>query len=276
MNRTSKMKLLRDWSSDSSVITQRLRDSYALATGYARAGLEQTFREPPSYDTASWSDVLRDMETRFGGVTDILGDSALREVEENTRQRLKEIRNRDPFNPRWAVDSILAHCCYLVCRLLKPEIVVETGVAYGVSSAFILRALKENGRGVLHSVDLPPLRRKTGMFWGIMVDEELESRWYPHHGPSKLVLPQLLEEIGMLDIFIHDSVHTYGNMLQEFATIWPRLRSGGVIVADDIERNGAFGEIQQWEPAFSRVVQDREKQPLHGRAAPIVFGVAVK
>jgi predicted O-methyltransferase YrrM len=270
------MKLLRDWSGDSSVIPQCLRDSYALATEYAHAGLEQTFREPPSYDTVGWSDLLRDMEARFGGVTGILGESALREVEEYTRQRLKDIRNRDPFNQRWAVDSILAHCCYLVCRLLKPEIVLETGVAYGVSSAFILRALKENGRGVLHSVDLPPLRRKTGKFWGIMVDEELESRWYPHRGPSKLVLPHLVEEIGMLDIFIHDSVHTYRNMLRELATIWPRLRSGGMVVADDIERNGAFAELQRWGPVFSRVVQDREKRPLHGRAAPIVFGVVVK
>jgi predicted O-methyltransferase YrrM len=270
------MKLLRDWSGDSSAIHQRLRDLYALATGYTRAGIEQAFSNPPSYDTASWADVLRDMETRFGGVTDILDESALREVEEDTRQRLKEIRDRDPFNPRWAADSILAHCCYLVCRLLEPEIVLETGVAYGVSSAFILRALKENGHGVLHSVDLPPLRRKVGNYWGIMVDEELESRWYPHRGSSKRVLPKLLEEIGTLDIFVHDSVHSYGNMLQEFETIWPSLRTGGVIIADDIERNGAFGELQQWNPAFSRVVQDREKRPLHGRAAPIVFGVAVK
>ena len=270
------MKLLRDWSGDSSVIHQRLRDLYALATGYAHAGLEQAFRDPPSYDTVSWADALRDMETRFGGVLDILGESALREVEENTRQHLKEIRNRDPFNPRWAVDSILAHCCYLVCRLLEPEIVLETGVAYGVSSAFILRALQENGHGVLHSIDLPPLRRKAANYWGIMVDEELEGRWYPHRGSSKWVLPRLLEEIGTLDVFVHDSVHTYRNIVQEFETIWPHLRAGGVIVADDIERNGAFGELQRWDPAFSRVVQDREQRPLHGRAAPIVFGVAVK
>lgn len=276
MNRTAKMKLLRDWSGDSSVIPRQLRDLNVLASGYARAGLEQAFRTPPSYDTESWADVLGEMGARFGGTTDILSEPALREVEENTRQRLREIRKRDPFNPRWAADSILARCCYLVCRLLKPEVVLETGVAYGVSSAFILRALKENEHGVLHSVDLPPLRRKAENYWGIMVDEELESRWYPHRGSSKRVLPKLLEEIGTLDIFMHDSVHTYRNMLQEFKTIWPYLRVGGMIVADDIERNGAFGELQRWDPAFSRVVQDREKRPLHGRAAPIVFGVAVK
>jgi predicted O-methyltransferase YrrM len=270
------MKLLRDWNGDSSVVPLRLQDLYALVTGYARASLEQAFGATPNYRTASWAGVLVDLEARFEGVTDILGESALREVEENTRQRLKEIQSRDPFNPRWAADSILAHCCYLVCRLLEPEIVLETGVAYGVSSAFILRALRENGRGVLHSVDLPPLRRRGGKVWGIMVDEELESRWYPHRGPSKRILSQLVEEVGTLDIFVHDSVHTYRNMLQEFETIWPRLRAGGVIIADDIERNGAFGEMQRWNPALSRVVQDREKRPLHGRAAPIVFGVVIK
>ena len=47
---------------------------------------------------------------------------------------------------------------YLLVRSLKPETVVETGVCYGASSAYILQALKDNGRGVLYSIDLgnPP------------------------------------------------------------------------------------------------------------------------
>ncbi len=125
-------------------------------------------------------------------------------------------------------------------------------------------------------MDLPPLRRGYERFWGIAVDETLKGRWILHRGSSVRVLPGLLEEVGAVDLFVHDSLHTYRNMRREFEVVWPRLRSGGVILADDVERNRAFGELQQKSPALWRVIRDRERRPLHGRAAPVVFGIAVK
>jgi predicted O-methyltransferase YrrM len=65
-------------------------------------------------------------------------------------------------------------------------------------------------------------------------------------------------------------------MRREFDTVWPRLREGAALLADDVERNGAFSELRQKSPALWRVVQDREESPLHGRAAPVVFGIAIK
>ena len=44
---------------------------------------------------------------------------------------------------------------YLLVRKYRPSLVVETGVAQGVSSRFILEALKDNGEGKLISIDLP-------------------------------------------------------------------------------------------------------------------------
>ncbi len=45
---------------------------------------------------------------------------------------------------------------YVLVRLLKPDTVVETGVASGHSSAAILQALEDNGnKGKLFSIDLP-------------------------------------------------------------------------------------------------------------------------
>jgi hypothetical protein len=45
---------------------------------------------------------------------------------------------------------------YSIVRAYKPEIVVETGVAHGVTSAFLLCAMHENRKGHLYSIDLPP------------------------------------------------------------------------------------------------------------------------
>jgi predicted O-methyltransferase YrrM len=250
-----------------------LRDRMA---GYAELGLERLSGAPPSYETVGWEQILCDAEERWGSARDILQEQALAGIEGDTRRLLADIRPEDTFSQRWASDSLLARCCYLLCRLVQPSVVVETGVAYGVSSAFILRALEENGRGTLHSVDLPPLRRGAEKFWGIAVPERLRSRWRLHRGASARVLPRLLGEMGTVDLFVHDSLHTLGNMRREFESVWPYLRTGGALLADDVERNRAFGELRLRAPSFWRVVEDREKSPLHGRAAPVVFGVAIK
>jgi predicted O-methyltransferase YrrM len=270
------LEALEGWSLLAFLALRRPREFYDRVGGYVDLGLDLLCSgAPPVYETIDWKDVLRDVEERFGPAAEsVLEEPALREVEEDTRRLLKNIRERDPFNPRWAADSVLARCCYLMCRLLEPDVVVETGVAYGVSSAFVLRALEENGRGVLHSVDLPPLRRGYEKFWGIAVNKALRGRWKLHRGSSARVLPRLLE--GAVDLFVHDSLHTYRNMRREFEAVWPHLRTGSVILADDVERNRAFGELRQKNPALWRVVRDREERPLHGRAAPVVFGIAVK
>jgi predicted O-methyltransferase YrrM len=257
---------------------QRPREIRDRASGYADLFLDYLFARSPAYDTVSWRDALLDLEAHLGSVESVLGEPALREVEESTRRLLEEIRDHDPFSPRWAADSLLARCCYLTCRLLEPGVVVETGVAYGVSSAFILRALEENGRGVLHSVDLPPLRRRYAEFWGVAVDDGLAgSRWNVHRGTSKRVLPGLLGQLGTVDLFVHDSLHTHRNMRREFEAVWPHLRAGGAILADDVERNRAFGELRRRTPDLWRVVRDVQERPLHDRALPrATFGIVVK
>jgi predicted O-methyltransferase YrrM len=250
-----------------------LRDRVA---GYANLGLERFFGKSPSYETVSWEEALRDVEAQPERARSILEESALAGIEEGTRRLLEDIRPEDPFSQRWAVDSLLARCCYLLCRLIEPSVVVETGVAYGVSSAFILKALEANGRGTLYSVDLPPLRREAERFWGVAVPEELRDRWRLHRGASARVLPRLLRETGPADLFVHDSLHTHQNMRREFETAWPYLRTGGALLADDVERNRAFGELRLRDPTLWRVVRDVEVDPLHGRNAPVVFGIAIK
>lgn len=255
---------------------RRMRELGALLGGYGGLLADRLFAKPPAHETVGWEAALRKLDGIAGRTAAFLEEPALREVEEDTRRLLARGRPGDPFTPRWAADSVLARCCYLACRLLQPAAVVETGVAYGVSAAFILRALEENGHGRLYSVDLPPLRRRYRQSWTVAADETSRSRWTLLRGSSRRVLPALLKELGAVDLFVHDSLHTRRNMSREFGTVWPRLREGGVLIADDVERNRAFSELQRRDPSLWLVVRDREWQPLHGRAAPVVFGIAVK
>ena len=142
---------------------------------------------------------------------------------------------------------------YMLVRLMRPGIVVETGVEHGVSSWIVLLAMERNGKGALHSIDLPnqDVVDESIGFWqrnimppgketGWMVPRELRGRWRLHLGDAKELLPALLPTLGPLDIFTHDSLHSYDHMMFEFRTAWPHLRDGGVLCSDDIDANRSF------------------------------------
>jgi hypothetical protein len=62
-------------------------------------------------------------------------------------------------------------------------------------------------------------------------------------GPFKVILPNLLKGAPPIDIFSHDSSHTYEHMKLEFELALPHLSSGAFLLADDATRNTAFPEF---------------------------------
>ena len=72
-------------------------------------------------------------------------------------------------------DAGLSEFCYVICRALRPRVVVETGVGSGVTTSFILQALSANGEGHLWSIDLPPIGAE--QFAGSFVPQPLKNRW---------------------------------------------------------------------------------------------------
>jgi predicted O-methyltransferase YrrM len=146
---------------------------------------------------------------------------------------------------------------YAVLRKLRPRVAVETGVCNGVSTAFLLLALARNSDGELHSLDLPEIAGEDyepGTFWdgkggavippgqepGWMVPGPLRDRWRLLLGRSQQELPPLLERLGAIDFFMHDSEHSEECMRFEFEAAWGALRDGGVLAADDVDANDAF------------------------------------
>jgi predicted O-methyltransferase YrrM len=145
---------------------------------------------------------------------------------------------------------------YAVMRALRAGSVVETGTASGVSSTYVLAALERNGGGRLVSIDLPfedagdggmrPFVAGTaidiydsspvppGKEAGWIVPDGLRERWDLRLGDARDLLPRALTELGTIDVFFHDSLHSEEHMLFELNEAWPSVRPGGVVVADDI------------------------------------------
>ena len=150
-------------------------------------------------------------------------------------------RNRGLSSWGWGIGTTLGLVLYSISRTLRPSIVVETGVADGVSSSYILCSLEENKRGRLHSIDLSRQERQSG--W--IIPDYLRHRWQLILGRSSDRLSPLLEKLGTIDVFLHDSEHSYQNMLWEYQTAWAYLRTGGLLLSHNIDSNDAFSDFCQ-------------------------------
>ena len=140
----------------------------------------------------------------------------------------------DPPRDHYGARPELALVIRAVVRLTRPAIAVETGVAQGVTTAVILQAMAENGEGRLYSVDVPPPLAADG-YVGSLVPDRLRSRWTLRTGLSRDELPPLLAALGTIDLFLHDAEHRYEAQTEEYEQAWPRLRSGGQLVTDDVD-----------------------------------------
>ncbi|MFM7218554.1 MAG: class I SAM-dependent methyltransferase [Bacteroidota bacterium] len=176
---------------------------------------------------------------------------------------IRELR-RDDFIPMNAMPGVqlpgnrptyfFGKFLYYIVRMARPHVMVETGVAHGVSSWTILNAMERNGQGKLYSIDLPNLDlrsynpgtiEKTS---GWAVPDALRHRWELRLGSSHDLLPALMSELGEIDIFFHDSDHSYQNMMFEFGATMPHIRQAGLLISDDVHKNTSFAEFVDKHP----------------------------
>ena len=167
--------------------------------------------------------------------------------------------NKDPgMTIKWSATSELAATTYALIKLLKPDIVVETGVGAGVSSWTILHAMNENRIGRLISIDLPTPNTELLPEVGYLVPQELRTRWDLRTGPARLLLPQVLNELVEIDIFQHDSRHSYSNQIREYLSAWPFIKSGGVLVSDDVNNDALYEAAREWSREPTIIGQSKD------------------
>lgn len=160
---------------------------------------------------------------------------------------------------------------YFLIRKTKPESVIETGCWFGNSSVCILSALAKNGKGTLYTIDLPayfetggyydvnpylPEEKRTSSLPketqpGFLVPDFLKDRWHLILGSTSEKLPPLLQELGFIDLFLHDSLHTYENMNFEFRKAYDYLKNGGFLVSDNIDWNSFFKDFSSGKKSYS-------------------------
>jgi len=146
-----------------------------------------------------------------------------------------------PHPDRWHsadVDSTEHEVSELVAafvRALQPDLVVETGSAWGVTAARIGLALMMNGQGVLHTIEPDPERaaatREICKQYPVVVDEMKSLDWTPP---------------GPIGFAWFDSLHQL--RVPEVRAYYPYFRPGSIVgFHDTADHHGIWPEIERLE-----------------------------
>lgn len=145
---------------------------------------------------------------------------------------------------------------YFLTRLVRPETVVETGVAAGFSSRAFLRALAENGGGRLISSDFPYFRLEDPeRFVGCLVEPDLRARWTLMIGSDRDNLPKIAAAEPRIDLLHYDSDKSHAGRELALRTLRPRLHDTSLILFDDIQDNLHFRNWTEAESGEFRVFE---------------------
>lgn len=125
---------------------------------------------------------------------------------------------------------------YALVRAIKPTLVLETGTFSGYSTTEIARALHANQSGHLLTVDID-------INTGCLVPEELKPLITFYRGiTSHEFSLRLAKSDERVDIFFHDSLHTYMNTMGELIWFSPFYQHDCLIICHDAKMD--------WKPEY--------------------------
>ncbi|MEM0134755.1 MAG: class I SAM-dependent methyltransferase [Thermoplasmatales archaeon] len=133
----------------------------------------------------------------------------------------------------WQISKDEVRAIYCIIRERKPDVVVETGMGPGVSTTSILSAMKN--RGKLISIDPGLPYGKGDKEVGFIIPSRLKHRLEYVRGTSSEKLQIVLNSLERLDVFFHDSDHSYENVMFELTTVWPKVENDPLILVDNYD-----------------------------------------
>lgn len=147
-------------------------------------------------------------------------------------------------------------------REVQPQLSLEVGLAYGISTLFICEAIAALPRPGRHLV-LDPFQN--GKWRGIGLRNLREAGYEPlvefHEARSELFLPTLVEQGRRVDLAFIDGLHRFDQAFVEFYYVNRLLRPGGIVLFDDA-----------WRRSVNRVIRHALTYPayeVYGTSDPL-------
>jgi len=174
-----------------------------------------------------------------GMIIQLCPNIPLNEIKTTILEADESIRIQDAslqkFPKQWDSGRQLKLLLYVLVRLNKPNVVVETGTANGSSAAAICAALSKNGTGHLWSFDVlessaPQVQNSHRNFLTLM----------RVNGKSDTLKREVarLKTTSGFSIFLHDSDHSYPNQISDYQTA--KNLGFNLLISDDVDASLAF------------------------------------
>jgi predicted O-methyltransferase YrrM len=175
----------------------------------------------------------------------------MRELEED-KYLAEQLTKRLSSNPRRGVCAKEPHWArrlgwYSLVRAVEPDHVIETGTHLGLGSCVIAAALLRNGHGRLTTIDIDPDA-------GYLIEEPWASVVDRRTGSSLDVIAELKD----VDVFLHDSLHTYDYETMELTAVEPNLRPYAIVLSDNAHDSSA---LSTWAERSARHYLFFKEQP---------------
>jgi predicted O-methyltransferase YrrM len=140
-----------------------------------------------------------------------------------------------------------------VFRTVAPDVSVEVGCAYGVSTLYVCDALAANGKAAKHIV-IDPFQRQ---YWCGIGLTNIAKAGYDRfieflHERSEIALPALVAAGTRVQAAIIDGNHRFDHALVDFFYVNKMLVVGGVVILDDTDF-----------PSVSRLVEHISTYPAY-------------
>jgi Methyltransferase domain len=141
---------------------------------------------------------------------------------------------------------------YVVARLTKPKLVVETGVDYGLGSCVLCAALLRNAA-----------EGSPGRYLGLDIRNDAGQLLTPPYAKvGQIMYGDALKSLSAIgdpiDLFINDSDHSFDYEAREYETIKNRMSPGAVILGDN----------SHCSPSLARFSEDNGRRFLFFKEEP--------
>ena len=176
----------------------------------------------------------------------------IQELEDDSKLA-DHVTRRLSSNPRRRICATEPHWArrvgwYALVRATQPDHVVETGTHLGLGSCAIAAALLRNGHGRLTTIDIDPdAGYLTGEPWASVIDRRTGSSI------------EILAEMRGVDMFLHDSLHTYDYETSELEAVGPNLSDNAIVLSDNAHDSSALSD---WAERNGRRYLFFKEQPL--------------
>lgn len=139
-----------------------------------------------------------------------------------------------------------------ICTRSTPQLVVETGVANGFSTIQLLESMPKGATLISFDVEYKSQMNVLNL---VEFDnnsqqkfsQDILQKWVYVNLDGKTIRSRrkditncIEKSVGKIDLWYHDSDHSYTWQIWEYEMAWNALRIGGFLISDDIDSSMAF------------------------------------